>query len=151
MCVCVCDSNFGKMHMCVRCVCGRKSSVRMCVRARQKIVATDRLKNVLLTYCHRLISNVWAILLTILETLALLAYWIYLFFLEKKVHLTQQTCWHQRQAFRDGNLKENPYLEKRFFFQKKLRWKKKNVHKKFFGQRIIVSDARSCWNLFSSF
>ena len=42
-CVCVCDSNFGKMHTCVRCACGRKSSVRMCVRARPKIVATHSL------------------------------------------------------------------------------------------------------------
>ena len=42
-CVCVCDLNFGKTHTCVRCACGRKSSVRMCVRARQKIVATHRL------------------------------------------------------------------------------------------------------------
>ena len=41
---CVCDSNFGKTHTCVRCACGRKSSVRMCVRARQKIVATHSLK-----------------------------------------------------------------------------------------------------------
>ena len=39
-CVCVCNWNFGKTHMCVRCACGRKSSVRMCVRARQKFVAT---------------------------------------------------------------------------------------------------------------
>ena len=43
-CMCACDSNFGKMHTCVRCACGRKSSVRMCVRVRQKIVATHRLK-----------------------------------------------------------------------------------------------------------
>ena len=35
---------FWKKHTCVRCACGRKSSVRMCVRARQKIVATHRLK-----------------------------------------------------------------------------------------------------------
>ena len=39
-CVCACDSNFGKMHTCVRCACDRKWSVRMCVRARPKIVAT---------------------------------------------------------------------------------------------------------------
>ena len=43
-CACVCDWNFGKMHTCVRCACGRKSSVRMCVRARQKIVATHCFK-----------------------------------------------------------------------------------------------------------
>ena len=43
-CACVCDWNFGKMHTCVRCACGRKSSVRMCVRARPKIVATHSLK-----------------------------------------------------------------------------------------------------------
>ena len=42
-CACVCDWNFGKMHTCVRCACGRKSSVRMCVRARQKTVATHSL------------------------------------------------------------------------------------------------------------
>ena len=42
-CVCVCDWNFGKTHMCVRCACGRKSNVRMCVRARPKIVATHSL------------------------------------------------------------------------------------------------------------
>ena len=41
--MCVCDWNFGKMHTCVRCACGQKSSVRMCVRARQKIVATHSL------------------------------------------------------------------------------------------------------------
>ena len=39
----MCDLDFGKTHMCVRCACGRKSSVRMCVRARQNIVATHRL------------------------------------------------------------------------------------------------------------
>ena len=33
----------GKTHTCVRCACGRKSSVRMCVRARHKIVATHSL------------------------------------------------------------------------------------------------------------
>ena len=42
-CACVCNSNFGKMHTCVRCACGRKSNVRMCVRARPKIVATHSL------------------------------------------------------------------------------------------------------------
>ena len=48
-CVCVCDWNFGKTHTCMRCACGRKPSVRMCVRARQKIVATHRLLNVIHT------------------------------------------------------------------------------------------------------
>ena len=40
MCVCVCDWNFGKTHTCVRCACGRKSSVRVCVRAIQKFGTT---------------------------------------------------------------------------------------------------------------
>ena len=46
-CACVCNSNFGKMHTCVRCACGRKSNVRMCMRARPKIVATHSL-----SFCH---------------------------------------------------------------------------------------------------
>ena len=43
-CECVCDWILGKMHTCVRRACGPKSSVRMCVRARQKFVATHSLE-----------------------------------------------------------------------------------------------------------
>ena len=57
-CECVCKSNFGKTHMCVRCACGRTLSVRMCVRARPKIVATHSLVKVqILWECHKIWKN----------------------------------------------------------------------------------------------
>jgi hypothetical protein len=67
-------ANFGKTHThkrtracaigilaCVRCACGRKSSVRMCVRVTQKIVATHSLE-----FFEKLFGNVLDFVLEIL-------------------------------------------------------------------------------------